>query len=44
MPDQVSDRWSWRVFGVLMSGALVGTAAVVPYTITLLGSLPVSAN
>ena len=44
MPDQISDHWSWRVFVVLMSGALVAIVAVVPYTITLLGSLPVSAN
>jgi hypothetical protein len=30
----------WRVFGVLMSGALVGIVGILPYVLTLLDRLP----
>ncbi|MFQ6059014.1 MAG: CPBP family intramembrane glutamic endopeptidase [Anaerolineae bacterium] len=33
-------RLTWKVFGVLMAGALVGLLAVLPYTLTLAGPLP----
>lgn len=36
MPAQAPSRMSWRVFGVLMVGALVGVAAILPYALTLL--------
>jgi len=32
---------SWKVFGVLVMGALVGALAIIPYTITLRGLPPV---
>lgn len=33
-------RLTWKVFGVLMAGALVGISAVMPYAFTLAGPLP----
>ena len=40
MPVQAPDRTTWRVFGVLMAGALVGVVAILPYALTLLDELP----
>lgn len=40
MPDKAPDRATWRVFGVLMSGALVGVIGILPYALTLLDRLP----
>ena len=34
------DRATWRVFGVLMAGALVGVVGILPYALTLLDELP----
>lgn len=37
-----SDRWlSWKVYLVLMAGALVGVAAIIPYSLSLQGLPPV---
>ena len=33
-------RLTWKVFGVLMAGALVGLLAYLPYVLTLMGPLP----
>lgn len=30
MPVQARDRTTWRVFGVLMAGALVGVVGILP--------------
>ena len=40
MPVQAADRATWRVFGVLMAGALVGVVGILPYALTLLDRLP----
>ena len=40
MPVQAPDRATWRVFGVLMAGALVGVVGILPYALTLLDQLP----
>ena len=42
MPDQVRERTTWRVFGVLMAGALVGVLGILPYVLTLLDGMPSS--
>ena len=42
MQARVSDPVTWRVFGVLMAGALVGVVAILPYVLTLLERLPPS--
>ena len=42
MQARVSDPLTWRVFGVLMAGALVGLIAILPYVLTLLERLPPS--
>jgi hypothetical protein len=34
------DRATWRVFVVLMAGALVGVVGILPYALTLLDELP----
>jgi len=34
------DRATWRVFGVLMAGALVGVVGILPYALTMLDRLP----
>ena len=34
------DRATWRVFAVLMAGALVGVVGILPYLLTLLDELP----
>lgn len=34
------DRTTWRVFGVLMAGALLGVVGILPYALTLLDNLP----
>jgi hypothetical protein len=34
------NRSAWRVFGVLMAGALVGVVGILPYVLTLLDRLP----
>jgi membrane protease YdiL (CAAX protease family) len=38
----IGDRTTWRVFGVLMVGALLGVGAILPYALTLLDNLPES--
>ena len=42
MQARVRDPATWRVFGVLMAGALVGVVAILPYVLTLLERLPPS--
>ena len=42
MQARVSDPVTWRVFGVLMAGALVGVVGILPYVLTLLERLPPS--
>jgi hypothetical protein len=42
MPVQGRDRTTWRVFGVLMAGALVGVVGILPYVLTLLDGMPSS--
>ena len=42
MPVQARDRTTWRVFGVLMAGALVGVVGILPYVLTLLDGMPSS--
>ena len=42
MRVHASHRATWRVFGVLMAGALVGVVGILPYALTLLDELPVS--
>ena len=42
MAVKSSHRATWRVFGVLMAGALVGVVGILPYALTLLDRLPVS--
>ena len=39
MPVQARDRTTWRVFGVLMAGALVGVVGILPYVLTLLDGM-----
>ena len=40
MPVQAPSRTTWRVFGILMAGALIGVAGILPYALTLLDRLP----
>ena len=44
MPVQARDRATWRVFGVLMAGALVGVVGILPYVLTLLDRLPAASG
>ncbi len=38
--EPAARRLSWKAFGVLMAGALVGILGVIPYSLTLSGPLP----
>ena len=40
MRVQAPHSTTWRVFGVLMAGALVGVVGILPYALTLLERLP----
>ena len=42
MQARASDPLTWRVFGVLMAGALLGLIGILPYVLTLLDRLPPS--
>jgi membrane protease YdiL (CAAX protease family) len=44
MQAQRQDRTTWRVFGVLVGGGLLGVLALVPYLLTVLGALTAGAG
>ena len=37
---KLPERATWRVFGVLMAGALVGVLGILPYQFALLAKIP----